>query len=47
MYGLYQLVSELENYYEDYNLHLYAENFLRKQFLNNLPKDILNLKYVL
>ena len=38
MYGLYQLVSELENYYEDYNLHLYAENFLRKQFLNNLPK---------
>lgn len=21
-----------------YNLHLYAENFLRKQFLNNLPK---------
>ena len=34
----YQLVSELENYYEDYNLHLNAENCLRKKFLNNRPK---------
>lgn len=38
MNGLYQLVYELENYYEDYTLHLHAENFLRKKFLNNLPK---------
>lgn len=38
MYNLYHLVSELENYYEDYNLHLNAENCLRKKFLNNRPK---------
>lgn len=35
---IYHLVSELENYYEDYNLHLNAENCLRKKFLNNRPK---------
>lgn len=37
-YNNYHLVSELENYYEDYNLHLNAENCLRKKFLNNRPK---------
>lgn len=38
MPNLERIIFELENYREDYYLHQYAEDVLRKNFLKNPPK---------